>query len=235
MSSIRVDLVYNRMPFASKVNRKRSVATMAFVLLPYYYYLMVSFFLTVWIQDPLVVVVIYLAFQSIWGIVNDPLPIAELLGWQSLITLIGIVDGMMYVWTMKPPFLLKFKDSHTEVWVKALISSTFFIVALVPYGVWLPPTYAWGVLLSSLIGGGVIVMSWFSLYWVEHLFKGYEDVYYFFIGWILTTVVMSFSFYLTYAIAERWAAIASGGVVLILVLMTDIFCANYTDNDLDHK
>lgn len=208
---------------------------MAFVLLPYYYYLMVSFFLTIWIQNPLMVVFMYLVFQSIWGIAKEPLPISELLGWQSLVTLIGIVNGMVYLWTMKPPFFLKFKDSYTEVWIKALISSAFFIAALVPYGVWIPPTYAWGVLLSSLLAGGVIVVTWFSLYWVKHLFSNYEDVYFFFIGWILLTVVMSFSFYLTYAIAERWAAIAAGGIVLILILMTDIFCARTTEIELDHK
>jgi hypothetical protein len=208
---------------------------MAFLLLPYYYYLMVSYFLTIWIQKPLAVALIFLVFQSIWGIVKEPLPISELLGWQFLVTLFGIVDGMVFLWTMKPPFLLKFKDNHAEIWIKAAISVAFFIGALIPYGVWLPPTLAWGVLLSSILAGLVVVITGLSLYWIKHLFKGYDDVYFFFVGWILSTVIMSFSFYLTYAIAERWAAIAAGGIVLIVILMSDIFCTTYTEVDIDHK
>lgn len=198
---------------------------MSFVLLPYYYYLLVPYFWTIWIQRPFVVFFIYLVFQSIWGVIKEPFPLSEFLGWQSLTVLAGVLNGMVFLWVIKPPFLLRFEDRFVSVWIKALISTTFFIGATIPYAVWLVPTYAWGILLSTGLIIVALGVTWFSLYWVKGLFKGYkEDVTFFFLYWIGTTITMSVSFYLTYVIIERWAAFCSFGITLVITLSALIFC-----------
>jgi hypothetical protein len=202
---------------------------MAFTILPYYHYLLVSYFLTVWIQKPLVVAFLYLTFQAIWGSAVEPTPVSDFIGWYTLVAVLGIICGRCFLWITKPPKLLKWGDRHAEVWIKMLISVGVFVGSTVPYAVWQPPTHAWGLILSTALVGMVVVFTALMLYWIKHLFKDYEDVYFFFVYWAATTTIMSASFFLVFAMHERWAALCAGGITLIVILVATIMCPYYTE------
>lgn len=197
---------------------------MVFTILPYYHYLLVSYFLTVWIQKPFFVAFIYLIFQAIWGSIVEPTPVSEFLGWYTLVSVLGIICGWCFLWITRPPKLFKWGDQYLQVWLKALISLAAFVGATVPYAVWTPPAHSWGLVLSSALVGTVVVFTALMLYWIKHLFKGYDDVFFFFMYWAVTTTVMSVSFFFVFLIDERWTAFAAGGITLIFILSATVLC-----------
>ena len=194
------------------------------------HYLVTSFSLTVWTRSPLMTIILYYLFQTIYFLV---VPHAQLNGvnfWllQSAIVFVGTMSGAFFVWAARRKRLLAFKGGYQPQWNVFLVWLAVFILSQLPYA-FLPlqaevfvfdtPLYPWGLLLMIVAHVACNLVACWSL-----LEKGNDQMLpeyliAFFVQWTVLVFLLEVVLFFSYVIAECYATLIAGGFVLALTIV----------------
>lgn len=194
------------------------------------HYLIVAFFLTVVIglpEAPTIVLVLHYVFQTIYfvlggAIIDD----VEFWAWQALVTFSGIVAAILFIWATRAPTILQFKVGFESAWfLQVPLALAALIGGQVLYAEFAPPATWYGLFFTIVLNAIVLLLLWMSLLSNDVIFRKYESVTGFFVGWILIQVSMQAAFYFTYTgLRELWVAFIAAGAGILFSLILLLFC-----------
>lgn len=197
-----------------------------------FHYLVTAFWLSVWIPVDYVIpwyhaivwFVLHATQVTIFVIDPDVLPTPSIFwGYGALSTLLGIIMGVVFQWTTKPPKLISSRHGwEATVFVKAPALTALFIGAQVYYGK-LPPQdgTAWGIVLTSILTCVVVAVTWVWSYdepWAND--GATVNISSSFIWWIVLQFILTTSFVIGFSsLSEHIVTLIAGGGSLAVFLI----------------
>jgi hypothetical protein len=183
-------------------------------------FLVTCFGLTVWTHAPFLVLALTYAFQGICYISDIDVPnYDEYIWWTFLTALAGVVLGWALLIVTRAPRMLRFEVSYVGVWGKFILWLILYLAAELFYNFFPPPAYPWGIIGTSIAHLILQVGLWVVMYYNIIVFAKYNGTKYFFGLWALVLFVVEVSFFLAYAMLERWAAYAATGIGAAILLV----------------
>ena len=193
--------------------------------LHFIHYVVTAFGLTVWTHAPGLIMGLYAIFQGIIYIAGIDVPdYDDFIFWQMLAALGGILVGWALLLVTRAPRMLQFQVSYVGVWGQFVVWLVAYLAIQLFYGFFPPPQYPWGIIgttVGHLILQGIV---WWVLSANNIIFDRYRHRKFFFGLWTLVLFAMEVSFFLAYAIIDRWTAFVAIGIgAAILVVAALVF------------
>jgi len=192
-----------------------------------FHFLVTCFGLTIWTHAPGLVLALTYAFQAVCYIADiEVLDYDEYIWWTFLTALAGVLLGWALLIVTRAPLMLRFETSYVGVWGQFVLWLVFYLAAQLFYGFYPPPAYPWGIIGTTVCHLIIQVALWVVMYYNSVLFALYtkQGRKYFFGLWTLVLFAVEVSFFIAYALLERWTAyIATGIGAAILLVMALVF------------
>jgi hypothetical protein len=197
-------------------------------MLPFFCYLVTCFGLTVWTHAPFVILGLTYAFQAILFFAGIDVPnFKDFISWQFLTALAGVLLGWALLIVTRAPQMLRFETSYVGTWAQFLVWLVFYLASELFYTFFPPPAYPWGIIGTGVCHLIIQCILWGLLYYNDVVFHKYLGRKYFFGLWALVLFAVEMSFFITYALEERWTSYIAAGVgFAILVVMALVFPLN---------
>ncbi len=194
-------------------------------MLPQFCFLVTCFGLTVWLHAPFVVLGIAYAVQAISYIAGISVDnYDDYIFWTFLTSLAGVLLGWVLLLVTRVPQMLRFEVSYVGTWAQFGVWLVFYLAAELFYTFFPPPAYPWGIIGTGVSHLIIQCVLWGLLYYNDVLFHKYLGRKYFFGLWALVLFAVEMTFFLAYALEEKWTAYIAAGVgFAILAIMALVF------------
>jgi len=194
-------------------------------MLPQFCFLVTCFGLTVWLHAPFVVLGIAYAVQAISYIAGISVDnYDDYIFWTFLTSLAGVLLGWFLLLVTRVPQMLRFEVSYVGTWAQFGVWLVFYLAAELFYTFFPPPAYPWGIIGTGVSHLIIQCVLWGLLYYNDVLFHKYLGRKYFFGLWALVLFAVEMTFFLAYALEEKWTAYIAAGVgFAILAIMALVF------------
>jgi hypothetical protein len=194
-------------------------------MLPQFCFLVTCFGLTVWLHAPFVVLGIAYAVQAISYIAGISVDnYDDYIFWTFLTSLAGVLLGWALLLVTRVPQMLRFEVSYVGTWAQFGVWLVFYLAAELFYTFFPPPAYPWGIIGTGVSHLIIQCVLWGLLYYNDVLFHKYLGRKYFFGLWALVLFAVEMTFFLAYALEEKWTAYIAAGVgFAILAIMALVF------------
>jgi hypothetical protein len=185
-----------------------------------FHFLVTCFGLTVWTHAPALVLALTYAFQAICYIADiEVLDYDEYIWWTFLTALAGVLLAWALLIVTRAPRMLRFETSYVGVWGQFVLWLVFYLAAQLFYAFFPPPAYPWGIIGTTVSHLIIQVALWVVMYYNSVIFDKYKGRKYFFGLWTLVLFAVEVSFFLAYALIERWTAYIATGIGAAILLV----------------
>lgn len=189
-------------------------------MIEFLHFLFVPWYLTLWLQVPLLSIIIAYTVQTVFFIAGgDVGTTTNAFIWSGLFAAGGEVLAWCFLWIFGIPRFLRLGGPYTMRWVSWFGTLVALLLIHIPYEIWSLTDWPWGIIFIHVGFLIVLSISYFINATPKCLFSHRDIASVFFWNWALMQSLMFAAYWSAYLVDVLWASfisIAVGAVYLFI-------------------